>query len=132
MTYFQDGTTYSYLQEVVDGSVNIGWLDETEPFPTGDVPPDFVTRLVGLCGEPVNLTRGYHYCNLCPSPEGDDYPEPVTVTTPDGDVTVGHGEIRVTGGDGVTYASPDLVAHYVTAHRYRPPREFVDAVIASQ
>lgn len=130
MTYFQDGTKYSYLPDFVDDSINIGWLDKAESFTTGDVPPDFVDRLVELCGKPVNLTRGFHHCNLCPLPEGQ-FPEPITVATPAGDVMLGHGEIRATGKDGVTYASPDLIAHYVTAHRYRPPQEFIDAVLAS-
>jgi hypothetical protein len=89
-----------------------------------------VDRLVELCGNPVNLTRGFHHCNLCPLPAEGQFPEPVTVATPDGEVMVGHGEIRVTGEDGVTYASPDLIVHYVTVHRYRPPQKFVDAVLA--
>jgi len=129
VTYFEDGSRYAYLPEFADGSVNIGWLDAAEPFTTGDVPPEFVDRLTELCAKPVNLTRGFHYCNLCQVPEGQ-YPEPVTVATPSGDVLVGHGEIRVTGDDRVTYAAPDLVVHYVTAHRYRPPQEFIDAVLA--
>lgn len=130
MTHFQDGTDYSYMPEFVDGSVNVGWLDGAEPFPTGEVPPEFADRLAELCGKAVNLTRGFHHCNLCPLPEEGQFPKPVTVPTPAGEAMLGHGEIRVSGTDGVTYAAPDLVIHYVTAHQYRPPQKFIDAVLA--
>lgn len=128
MTYFADGTPYSYLSEFVDGSVNVGWLDASVPYPTGDVPPGFTGRLVELCRESVNRTRGWHYCNLCPRPAGP-VPPPITVTSPSGDFPVGSGEIRVDAEDGVRYAAPDMVAHYVIEHRYRPPDAFVQAVV---
>jgi hypothetical protein len=129
MTYFKDGSPYSYLAEFADGSVNVGWLDAAEAYPTGDVPPEFTRLLVELCRDSVNRTRGWHYCNLCPRP-AEPVPPPITVPSPDGDFPVGHGEIRVDGPDGVRYAAPDMLAHYVLAHRYRPPGEFVEAVLA--
>jgi hypothetical protein len=39
-------------------------------------------------------------------------------------------EIRVVGRDGRVYAAPGLVCHYVAAHGYQPPQEFVEAVMA--
>ncbi len=32
-------------------------------------------------------------------------------------------------GEGVIYVAPSLVAHYVDAHEYQPPQEFMEAVI---
>jgi hypothetical protein len=43
--------------------------------------------------------------------------------------TKGNGEIRVTSATGITYVAPALVRHYIVAHGYLPPREFIDAVI---
>ncbi|WP_457757930.1 DUF7919 family protein [Streptomyces rubiginosohelvolus] len=34
-------------------------------------------------------------------------------------------------GHGVAYAAPELVAHYVEAHGYLPPIEFMEAVLSS-
>jgi hypothetical protein len=34
-------------------------------------------------------------------------------------------------GDGVAYAAPELIAHYVEAHDYQPPADFVDVVLSS-
>jgi hypothetical protein len=43
--------------------------------------------------------------------------------------TMGNGEIRVLGADGVTFVAPVLILHYVTEHHYLPPPQFVDAVL---
>jgi hypothetical protein len=42
----------------------------------------------------------------------------------------GSGEIRVPG-DRKVYAAPILIHHYVEAHGYKPPEEFIEAVIQS-
>lgn len=34
-------------------------------------------------------------------------------------------------GDGVAYAAPELIAHYVEAHDYQPPADFTEAVLSS-
>ncbi|MCX7805518.1 MAG: hypothetical protein N3A38_10060 [Planctomycetota bacterium] len=41
-------------------------------------------------------------------------------------------EIRVLGRDGKIYAAPTLIYHYVVAHKYRPPQEFIDAVMTCE
>jgi hypothetical protein len=129
VTYFEDGTVYGYLDEFADGSVNVGWLDASVPFPTGDVPDAFVDRITELCRQPVNLMRGWHYCNLCPRTTNSDLPPPTTAGVPEDDYPVGDGEIRVPGTEGVRYAAPDMLVHYVRVHGYRPPHVFVDAVL---
>jgi hypothetical protein len=43
-------------------------------------------------------------------------------------LAVGDAEVRVIATDGTLLVAPTLVLHYVTAHRYRPPDEFVEAV----
>ncbi len=54
--------------------------------------------------------------------------EPVSVEIDGESVRLGSAEIRVLGDDGI-YAAPDLLPHYIEAHGYQPPDEFVDAVI---
>jgi hypothetical protein len=46
-------------------------------------------------------------------------------------LSLGSAEIRVPGSGGRIYAAPDLIYHYVEAHGYRPPDEFVEAVMAT-
>ena len=44
--------------------------------------------------------------------------------------SLGSAEIRVKGKDGKVYAAPTLIYHYVAAHDYDPPKEFVEALLA--
>ena len=95
----------------------IGWLSATAPYSTGDTPADFVDKLrllakhwgasTSALGWPV--TGGPHTCEMC-------------------------GAVRAAGNFGVPaesilYVAPEMVAHYVEAHRYAPPEAFVEAVI---
>lgn len=134
MTYFPDGSPYSYLAEARDeNAVNIGWLDGGVPYAMGDVPAEFVCRLKELCRDGVNRTRGLHQCNLCPEHHGAAWPPPpIEIRGCGGDYVVGGAEIRVPGRAGIVYASPDMVIHYVESHGYRPPVEFVEAALATQ
>ena len=134
MTSFPDGSPYTYLAEVRgENAVNIGWLDGGIPYPTRDVPVEFVRRLRDICRSGVNRTRGLHQCNLCPADQGTNWPpSPTTIRASAGDYVVGGTEIRVPGRDGIVYASPDMIIHYVEAHGYRPPDDFIEAVLASK
>jgi hypothetical protein len=94
----------------------IGWLAAATPYSTGDTSPEFVSKLhllakhwdasTSALGWPV--AGGRHTCEMC-------------------------GQFRAAGNFGVPdgavlYVAPEMVAHYVDAHRYAPPEGFVDAV----
>ncbi|UJR82829.1 Hypothetical protein I5071_48940 [Sandaracinus amylolyticus] len=100
-----------------DPEVNVGWLDAAHPFATAQPDPRFVGLLAMMCDSRehrVHQTRGYPPCPFC-----------------DLWTSVASAEIRVQG-DGVVYAAPTLIAHYVGAHHYTPPRGFVEAVLRSE
>ena len=42
---------------------------------------------------------------------------------------LGTAEIRAYGANGVLYAAPTLIYHYVAKHHYQPPDEFIQAVM---
>ncbi|MFE6868179.1 hypothetical protein ACFVFS_16640 [Kitasatospora sp. NPDC057692] len=95
--------------------LNVGWLEAGRPYATGPVPPAFVAKLDAIQEvQWMNVCLGVHDCDLCPE---EDAPE-------------GNGEVRIPGGPGIAYAAPFLITHYITAHGYRPPQAFVDAVLA--
>jgi hypothetical protein len=102
---------------------NVGWLDPSQPFARGPVPDWFADALLDVIRNPcVNLSRGVHPCEFCPP--GTDittYPRP-------GQTWQDVDEIREPATPGVMFAAPTQVWHYVTAHEYRPPTEFVEAV----
>ena len=129
VAYYADGSPYSYLG--ADGALNVGWLHAAHGFPTGESVPALVSNLVRLCREPVNVKRGWHSCELCQRHRSATSLGPTVVHDADGDLRVGHAEIRVHANDGVTFAAPDMIVHYVLAHRYLPPEAFVEAVVAA-
>jgi len=126
VTHFRDLTRYEYLG-VEDNTRNVGWLSAAYEYPKGRVSRDIVDKLERLSRSAHNLTRGHHVCELCTSePPREHGDEPISNAhhLPE----TGNGEIRITAADGVAYAAPVLLVHYIEAHDYLPPAEFLDAV----
>jgi len=122
MAYFADLSEYTYSvirPERPAVVLNVGWLAADRPYSTGECPPGFVARLRELARASEAVMRGLHFCELCPGP--DDQPRK----------PCGTGEIRVRGAGPVVYAAPVLAVHYVAVHGYRPPDEFIAAVLGS-
>ena len=130
MTYYPDLSCYRYCKTEKDPRVlNIGWLEAGRGFPRGEVPSLVPRRLLTLTEKyPVNAMRGMHWCDFCEeraTPFGG-----LCVQVDDREVDLGSAEIRVGGRDGIWYAAPDMIYHYIVSHRYRPPAEFLEAVLA--
>jgi hypothetical protein len=124
MTNFKDLSEYSYgdPQFHRPGTVNIGWLGPSADFDQMEVDEE----LLGLLWDHTKISvvqyRGLHECEHCP-------PHTSNVAARNGEKRLlGSAEIRVFGGDGVIYAAPDLIYHYVAIHRYRPPKPFCAAL----
>jgi len=92
----------------------IGWLERGQAFPTGPVDPRFLAALRAQFDNrwlPV-VSAGMHACDLggCGGAAGAQH-----VIIPSRDCV---------------YIAPELIDHYVEAHAYAPPAEFVEAVLA--
>lgn len=138
--YFEDLTSYRYgvsdeassliyLKSFVfrhifnRNLINIGWLHSKYTFHRRKSDEPFLDKLFNLCLFPVEKTRGYHVCPFCKSSFG------LEVERNGQKVILGSAEIRVRGLEGKVYAAPNLIYHYVEAHEYSPPEEFIDAVL---
>ncbi|WP_455753575.1 DUF7919 family protein [Streptomyces hirsutus] len=128
MTYYADLTPYTYDRDNGDPEasgcwrgvplLNVGWLSRGNTYAKGAPPSGLVDALQRMTQtHRAQQTRGYHFCPWCVS----------RLLGPRGDSPWGSSEIRVMG-NGVAYAAPELVAHYVEAHSYLPPAGFVHAV----
>lgn len=116
-------------------TLNVGWMSPKMPFPQGETTEEFQQRLLRFCLDRVvvNLTFGFQICEFC-------YPDGVVNISEwekrdDGDLPsnsrcllLGNGEIRVIGENAV-FAAPVLIYHYVLKHNYKPPQEFIEAVM---
>ena len=128
MTYFTDLSTYEYLDNSSDRRcLNIGWLSGEFKYPTGKIEGDVLEKIKSLFESLENLTRGVHYCEFCEppifSPRGENF-----VSTLIKDAPNGNGEIWVDADGGVKFIAPALLVHYIEAHNYLPPKEFLTAV----
>ena len=136
MTFYQDLTPYEYFaRNEPNGliSLNIGWLGYFQPFATGETSQEFKTRLFEFSQDKyvIHVARGFHVCEFCKVSDGEWFR---LQQSRYGDkayrMSVGNGEIRILGKS-VVYAAPTLIYHYVTEHQYRPPDEFIEAVLTS-
>jgi hypothetical protein len=128
MAYFADLTPYEYGGAEPNPTVlNVGWLSSAFDFERQAPDEKLVAALRKLIAQPVNLYRGYHYCEFCPPPQ--------FIRSATGAVSIiethcasGNGEIRVNGEEDLIYVAPILILHYVEEHDYAPPEAFVRAV----
>ena len=113
MTFYADLSTETMI---ACGSrvCAIGRLDSQHPYPTGPVPSHFRDVLDVMVKEPYGLVLilGVHECELC---EGEPYMESRNLLVPAADVL---------------FIAPAMITHYIDVHEYKPPVEFIDAVIA--
>ncbi|RLL66497.1 hypothetical protein D7M15_05910 [Streptomyces sp. Z26] len=132
MTGYGDFSPYVYLLESIPDAVcavNVGWLEPGWVFPRGDAETTFVDALGVLCRDESRArSRGWHACRLGRGCEQLGHPLLAQVNGTE--VALGAAEVRVVSEDGRWLIAPDLVHHYVTAHRYQPPSVFMEAVLA--
>jgi len=129
--YFSDLSNYSYyLKTPVNEAWNIGWLEEGKSYVTGNIENDFLSKLASIIvgnnivNVHVNQIRGVHPCAL----SGCDNLE---VEIGNRKIAVGSSEIWVPSKNpGQYFASPSMILHYMKAHHYLPPKEFISAVMS--
>jgi hypothetical protein len=115
MAYYPDFERCTYFDLRDDTNlVAIGWLERGHDFPRGPVDKPFFDRLEALCQRPWPrfVFLGGHECDLC------QYGGPY----------LGY-DIFIPYRDRI-FAAPAGVIHYVGDHWYRPPDEFIEAVLA--
>jgi len=128
--YFEDFSEYQYLSSQPLPRVrNIGWIGPEAPFTVGDTSDEFRLKLVDIFlrrGEfdvEVNLCRGEGYvCHLCGAKD-------VMLEMGDKRRILGASEIWLPGKNGIYFAAPSLVIHYIFMHNYSPPAEYIQAVL---
>lgn len=126
MSYFEDLTFYSYCprEDIRGFEVNVGWLGAGHPFPTVLPSEESLQSLWNFCKIVVLQMRGIHPCEFCQLREGWQPSEHHHQEY----LLLGSAEIRVFSSSGLAYAAPNLIYHYVSAHHYAPPEEFLTAL----
>jgi len=112
--YFPD----LHIEELHFGvkAIKVGWLDSTQPYKKAGDDPRTLEKIAALITKleeigPAVFTRGFHVCPFC---------RDKTSST----------QFTIKIGDGKTfYDAPHMIIHYMLAHDYMPPQEFIDAVM---
>jgi len=148
VAHFSDLSFYQYSQRGnLPQTKNVGWLERGHEFET-ELPSARILDLVwNFCKISVMQTRGFHRCDLCAPPTA------VSVARDGFKLALGSAEIPVISiensssvrerlrnqepglmflrkslGRFDVYAAPNLIYHYVAAHHYKPPEEFLNAL----
>ena len=118
MTHFADLTLCTYFAGSVRSGrlLSIGWLEPTHDFVKGPVSDEF---RVALRQAVIDLRTGWapvacaggQLCGFC-----------------DDDQAYSSSNLFVVGSEAV-FTAPEGVLHYVEAHRYQPPADFIEAVL---
>ncbi len=124
MAYFPDLSEYRYFELSKGNSLtrSVGWLDAMHDFPVEEAASELLDLLWRYCLILVLPTRGNHECDFCSS----EYP--TYEVRGDRQILLGTAETRVFSKSGDIFAAPNLIYHYVSCHRYRPPAPFVAAL----
>ena len=124
--YHADLDKYSYFRPKIPEGFAIGWLDKEHSYNQGEVPSNFLDRLWNFCYDPPVFFLGFHECPFCDNP-----PFGLPASHNGQEITLGSGDMWVFGNNGRYYVAPNLIYHYVAAHHYCPPEEFIEAVMHS-
>ncbi len=134
--YFPDMSPYSYGTWYREQSIafqevrTIGWLKQGFTYSKGKVGDRFLQKLQQMYQSPrvhIRGMRGYHQCDLCdPSLANKDQQ---SASSPQ-QIWRGSSELWIPSSmsSQLIYAAPSMIRHYIIAHEYRPPDEFIQSV----
>jgi len=126
---YEDLTRYSKgVNSPIPAIRNIGWLDFDDLQETVDRPYDDVTNklrnlIIGAEGLNLHVMRTRGQSEICCACK-----KKILLISERGKVVdeLGVGQILIPSEQANNYyASPSLVLHYIAAHGYQPPEEFV-------
>ncbi len=126
MSYFKDLTSFTYCKEE-DDALNIGFLSGSHKFVRGPIPREILHTLIELTKTLYIQHRGCYVCDICePTTEVKSNSEYLSAWE-----STRHGSalFRVVSKSGQAYIAPTLIVHYITEHQYRPPDEYLEAVV---
>ena len=128
--FFPDLTPFEYKLEVpIPGVLNIGWLHRKHKFTVGDINEKFQNKLKSFIlnhddGKVLinRLKAGVHMCPFCDKVD--------LILDADGKQTyLTWAILWIPSENNCFYASPAMLYHYIDEHNYKPPQEYVDAVM---
>lgn len=116
--YLADLSSYQHLPTLR----SIGWLEPEHEYTRGAVAASDLRRLCELAVDPwmPAVAGGFHYCGFCGFAGEFEY-QGLKLSG------LGWSNLYVPDGERI-YDAPSMIVHYIDAHGYAPPEEFLEAV----
>lgn len=114
MSIYEDLSPLNELCQAPGVLLAVGWLGPDMNHAVGDTSRDIFRRIQDLMQDAplqFGIPMGVHACQLCQH-EGES----------------SGSRYLIVPGHGLLYGCPELILHYINAHRYRPPDAFIAAV----
>ncbi len=101
--------------------VAVGYLDSSESFEKGEVSNNFLIKLRVLWSEGIILgSAGHHECEFCEGGYGT------------GERATSSSEKTLTDQENkIEYIFPEMIFHYITEHKFKPNKAFIEFVMRS-
>jgi|HubBroStandDraft_6_1064221.scaffolds.fasta_scaffold609362_2 hypothetical protein len=142
MTYIEELSEYTYAHSAYYRPITkaVGWLARDHTFWSFQPTDELLDLIWQYCKFPVARMRGSHDCEFCSTnlSTARDLPSLLAglkearhhrrVERNGETMMLGSAEMRVFGKNGLVYAAPNLIYHYVSVHHYEPPSEFLEAL----
>ncbi len=115
--WYADLTKCDYFgKEHAETLTAVGWLENGKTYQTNKIPKSIYEKLCEFNKNPWSFSAfmGFHQCDLCQfqfEHQGEKGINNLFVPQ-----------------SGKIYVCPELITHYINAHFYCPPREFLEAV----
>jgi len=125
MASFDDLSECPYFQDMnLPPLIAVGWIERGRRYRSGDAGSAVRRRLKEFREARWHLTAylGGHYCDLC-TERDESLRWSVDEAYSKTDLFI--------PGEGVVYAAPEGIYHYVTKHAYHPPDVFCEALLTA-
>ena len=124
MSVYPDMSVYHHMAEPYEfpNVRNVGWIDLIQ-YSKGEVPDKIIEKISSLVfgdfhpGCIVEPVRAFPVCPVCGPLIEQRHGKALMES-----------ELWIPDGDRV-FASPILIAHFIETHDYRPPEEYLEAVV---
>jgi hypothetical protein len=125
----------SYCHEIsfnIDDVKNVGWIGRNQEFACGESEQKFIDKLKtiilksgkGTYDVLVDKIRGSYECPICGEQELEIRDENTYFILGSAEVWIPDSKVC-----GNYFSVPGLIVHYIEDHQYRPPEEFINAVL---
>jgi len=124
MAWISDGEKITQLRNYGPSYFAAGWLSLKHQYLKEKASPELIDALKRCATRSTNAQRGFHLCEFCPA----DFSR-IEVQYRGRRISLGSAELHIKIDSEKIIVAPNLIAHYVECHQYKPPDNFSAAAI---